>query len=815
MDHVIAVEDHVVQAANLGEALDGVVNRPAAVVDQRGGLVLEPVGTVPVVLVSPNVRTVTKPGNGLVLGVVGCDIEEDLDERRGIAGHDALEVVLSHLLGSAVLGEDALLVGPGKVAIELSIVAPQAKVVDRDGDQLVVEDGQVGERLVLALLDARNLHDGLHVRGEREVGNAGVARGLVAGGFLNLGDLHLGVATHGAAVAAGHLYGVLLSCGAKVLGGLHAAITHGVGLEGLGLAGLDGAALGSCPVEALLGGPTRTLVVVLGPGLLGGGDDMVVVGAKNLGDHVVGQVGNHLRVGNVNGLGALDDDCLDLLGAQNGAQASARGVGAAVHDARVREQVLARRADGGDAALKAVLLAQGLGGLASTLAPESGGILDADLVIVNEDVDRGIGLALDNQAVVAGVLEHGAQLTAAVAVDNQVILGKGGQSSPRRTTGQGNAGTGEGANSENGLVLLVHPVDTCGDLVVHDLVSKAHAAVVVLLHLDIGLFGDSTARKVDAGDPASPTVRGISHLLLLSLTDLAAGDEVLLLGDERPGVLLLGRAGGVAHVLPLDKLDRAVGALLGAAAARDALRGLAGDGVHHGHVIGARGDAGAATNALLGVNVADAVVVSEDGALRACGLAQGRLAHVAGADVPLARVVDTVAGPKLLTKLVAVVHVDAGGCGLGHAIVLKRAAHLAALAAGATGAVYLEHVGRGRIVVDLTLRARGSRCGGIRQKTQGHHARDERARNLHKPATGEEGVEAIRAGANLLQSGVLFHSSLPLLHYAIRPRDGASHLYFGGTVGDTVSAVSMHCGSRRDLRLTLLWVSLKNSPRLA
>ena len=66
----------------------------------------------------------------------------------GFAGHDALEVVLGHLLGGAVLGEDALLVGPGKVAIELSVVAPQAKVVDRDGDQLVVEDGQVGERLV-------------------------------------------------------------------------------------------------------------------------------------------------------------------------------------------------------------------------------------------------------------------------------------------------------------------------------------------------------------------------------------------------------------------------------------------------------------------------------------------------------------------------------------------------------------------------------------------------------------------------------------------------------------------------------------------
>ena len=37
----------------------------------------------------------------------------------------------------------------------------------------------------------------------------------------------------------------------QVLGGLHAAIAHGVGLERLGLAGLDGTALGGSPVEAL------------------------------------------------------------------------------------------------------------------------------------------------------------------------------------------------------------------------------------------------------------------------------------------------------------------------------------------------------------------------------------------------------------------------------------------------------------------------------------------------------------------------------------------------------------------------------------
>ena len=48
-------------------------------------------------------------------------------------------------------------------------------------------------------------------------------------------------------------------------------------------------------------------------------------------------------------------------------------------------------------------------------------------------------------------------------------------------------------------------------------------------------------------------------------------------------------------------------------------------------------------------------------------------------------------------------HVDTGGSGLRGAVVLERAHHLAALAAGAAGTVDLEHVGWGRIVVDLSL----------------------------------------------------------------------------------------------------------------
>ena len=276
------------------------VDRPTAVVDQRGLGVVEPIHAIP--LLGPHDGTMAEQGDRLVLNVVGGDVEQDLDETRGIlAVDDGVEVVLGHLLGRDVLVQDAGGVGVSQVAVELGVVAPQTQIVDGGGNEHVVAHGEVGQRLAVLLEDALGLEEGLHVGREREAGDAGVALGLVAGLLLHVGHVDLSVAAHGAAVAAGHLDRVLLSSGAHVLGGLHAAIAHGVGLERLGLAGLDGAALGGSPVEALASGPTGAGVVVLGPGLLGARHDVVVVGANDLGDHVVGQVGNHLRVGNVNG----------------------------------------------------------------------------------------------------------------------------------------------------------------------------------------------------------------------------------------------------------------------------------------------------------------------------------------------------------------------------------------------------------------------------------------------------------------------------------------------------------------------------------
>ena len=67
------------------------------------------------------------------------------------------------------------------------------------------------------------------------------------------------------------------------------------------------------------------------------------------------------------------------------------------------------------------------------------------------------------------------------------------------------------------------------------------------------------------------------------------------------------------------------------------------------------------------------------------------------------------------------------------------------------------------------------KLAGVRIEPR-NHARHERARHLHKPATGKEGVETVRTGAYLLHGGVLFHSSLPyLLHERRRARGTLKH----------------------------------------
>ena len=260
MDHRVAVEHHIQQAADLAVRLDGVMHRPAAIVDQAACRGVEPFHVVPAR--APHERAVAEVGH---LVVVLGDVLEQLD-------HDGRVIVLELAPVEQVvlvLGQDALedVLGDAvrDVAVDLRVVAPHAQVVHGGADDLVPNEAVLGAGLHGGVL-AEDLD---HVRGEREVRHAGVAGDLVAAVLAGVGHAHVGVAVDRAAVAAVHLDRVLLGVGAFVLGRLHAAVAHGVDLAGFRLAGLDGLALGVGPVQALARRPTAALVVVLGPFLLG------------------------------------------------------------------------------------------------------------------------------------------------------------------------------------------------------------------------------------------------------------------------------------------------------------------------------------------------------------------------------------------------------------------------------------------------------------------------------------------------------------------------------------------------------------------
>ena len=408
------------------------------------------------------------------------------------------------------------------VAVELRVVAPQAELVDEVADREVPDDVVVSLELLA--------EDALHVE-EREVGHARVAGDFIARRVLQRRDAQVGVAVHRAAEAAVHLNGVLGRGHAVVLDRLEAAIPHRVELVGLGLvavallaegvARVDGAALGKAPLAALLRRPARAGVVVLGPRLLGGGHDVVVVRADDLRDHVVGELADLLGVGDVDGAGALGDDGLELLRAHDGAQAGTGRVVARVHHDGVGQQVLAGDADRADARLVRGEARQDVRRLAGAQAPRGRCVLDGDLVVLDVDEHGRVRGALDDDGVPPGELDARGQHAAAVRIDDHVVLRERGEERDVHTPAQRHARRGQGADGVDELALGGVGVRTGLDLVVDDLVAEAHAADELLVRLG-GLGCDLSRSEVDAGHLARPTVRnlGICHVLTLQILQL-------------------------------------------------------------------------------------------------------------------------------------------------------------------------------------------------------------------------------------------------------------------------------------------------------
>ena len=125
---------------------------------------------------------------------------------------------------------------------------------------------------------------------------------------------------------------------------------------------------------------------------------------------------------------APDGDGLEVLGAHDRAHAGPPAeVAQTAGDAGVPDQVFASRPDLDDLDLLVPqLLADQLLGLAGDPAPEGGGVLDLGLALVYPEIDRGLGLALDDDGVEAGVLQLGRPVPAALGVAHGPGQGRGG-----------------------------------------------------------------------------------------------------------------------------------------------------------------------------------------------------------------------------------------------------------------------------------------------------------------------------------------------------------------------------------------------------
>ena len=529
----------------------------------------------------------------------------------------------------------------------------------------------------------------------------------------------LSVAADGAGGAAAVLHGVLGSRSAKVEVALEATQSHLVDIVVGLLAGIHGAAGSLLPHTAGSAGPAVLAGggAVLCPALGLCGHVVVVVAADQVAHHVVGELQHLLGVSHLDAAGAADGQALQLLVAHGSAQTGTAGVAEAGVQGGVIHQVLTGGADGSRLELTAVLLHHPLVGSKGTLAPDLACVLQRDFAVLDAQVDGLFGDAADNDAVVTGILQHGADVAAHVCIDDGVALGPGRTEGHVHTAGAGHAGTGQGADTKDDQSLLVIGVQLHGSFLVHNAVGHAHTADIFMVFCVV-LGGDLTGGQVDAQDLACPAI-GFSHccssLQVLVSSLCCAGNGI-----------------------PVHDGQSAGRAARHAGTAGDALGGLAGLGVDGGHVPGAGLHAGTAADALVGIDHADALLIGDNGLLGACIAAGGILTLAAG----IREVDKAVVGAGQQTVAVAVqiqaaLDLDTADVGRAHAVVGQGAVDLTPLAAGAQ--VSIDHQqtlgqcpGRHSTGVHLLLRAAEEgqhRCG----KGESCKAL---ARDLHKLTAG-------------------------------------------------------------------------------
>ena len=229
------------------------------------------------------------------------------------------------------------------------------------------------------------------------------------------------------------------------------------------------------------------------------------------GDVAAASSGGGIGVEHRQGLLTAGDDGLDLLRAHHRADPGAPGGAAVViHDAGHVGEVLAGLADHrhlglADPTVTAVFLLQGFFGLVGVLAPEVAGVLQAGLAVVEQQVDGLVGNAGEDDTVVTGGLQCGAEGAAAVGV--APAAGERRLAANHEAVALDAGAAGERAGEDSQQILRPQRVGAGRHALVEQPRGDAVAPHVVAQNVvSDDLVGQGPAAKIHVQDPAHITV---------------------------------------------------------------------------------------------------------------------------------------------------------------------------------------------------------------------------------------------------------------------------------------------------------------------
>ena len=325
--------------------------------------------------------------------LVGNAVHGCFDE-FGIAGvyhfpGDGLVFIRAQLLFP-----DAVFVHGAEIAEQLTVVFPHAQIVhelDTHKTGLTCQIILFARKLGEPFAPAKHAHAGIELDGA----DAKLGRRILV--------LHHGIAADGARKTAVVAHGVLPHVFAQKVGGVIGAVRNAV--ERTHVARKRNRRFRCAPAFARCAHPAGTCAPVFKKRAGKTGNHMLVIGTND-GAVVVDELFPFgLVARDVHGLAALKGNGLEHLGAHDSADAAACGMGAAVDHHRIRNQIFTGGPNGGNRAVRAHFFADHAGSTACALPPHMAGVFKPRLAVAHVQPHGAVGLAFDNQKVIASVLQ--------------------------------------------------------------------------------------------------------------------------------------------------------------------------------------------------------------------------------------------------------------------------------------------------------------------------------------------------------------------------------------------------------------------------